>query len=453
MNVKLSMLVIGISCLISGCASQSETHYSEQALESLNTGESWSLEQSNAKRTTSLVELMPVAQVQRLIDEALQHNPGLQQTLITLKQSRVQETSANASRLPQASTSLSGSKSENGEDVYSAALNVSWELDVWNRIGNSVSAAEFTSQSNAAALQSAQATLAASVMQAYLDVITQQKVLEIERRNLATLENSESVILARYRAGLGTLSDLDTARTSSATSRANIAEYEYNLANSRRSLAVLLGRTDMSLSDISDASQFPEVILPLATMPEQDLARRPDLMAAYFQIKANESSEKVAYKQLLPSLSISGSLSDSGGTPALALFKDPVWSLLSSVTAPLFQGGELRANIKLAELDTLNSWWGYQQTLLTAVQEVQSALDLETTYQRQQQHTRQAYQNARRSLDNYTSQYRQGLSDILDYLSVTQTTYSLEAQLVQLQRNQLSNRIDLGLALGLGVSP
>jgi len=134
------------------------------------------------------------------------------------------------------------------------------------------------------------------------------------------------------------------------------------------------------------------------------------------------------------------------------LFKDPVWSLLSSVTAPLFQGGELRANIKLAELDTLNSWWGYQQTLLTAVQEVQSALDLETTYQRQQQHTRQAYQNARRSLDNYTSQYRQGLSDILDYLSVTQTTYSLEAQLVQLQRNQLSNRIDLGLALGLGVS-
>ena len=98
MNVKLSMLVIGISCLISGCASQSETHYSEQALESLNTGESWSLEQSNAKRTTSLVELMPVAQVQRLIDEALQHNPGLQQTLITLKQSRVQETSANACR-------------------------------------------------------------------------------------------------------------------------------------------------------------------------------------------------------------------------------------------------------------------------------------------------------------------------------------------------------------------
>ncbi len=342
MNVKLSMLAIGISCLLSGCASQSDPRYSEQALDNLGEGISWNAAPDNtdiATRTTSLVELMPVAQVQSLIDEALQHNPSLQQTLITLKQSRVRESSANASRLPQASASFSGSKAESSDEVYNAALNVSWELDVWNRIGNSVSAAEFTSQSNAATLQSAQAMLAASVMQAYLDMITQQKILEIERRNLATLENSENVILDRYRAGLGTLNDLDTARTSSATSRANIAEYEYNLANSRRSLAVLLGRTDMSLSDITDTSQFPDVELPLASMPEQDLARRPDLMSAYYQIKANESSEKVAYKQLLPSLSISGALTDSGSTPAISLFKDPVWSLLGSVTAPLFQGG------------------------------------------------------------------------------------------------------------------
>ena len=83
---------------------------------------------------------------------------------------------------------------------------------------------------------------------------------------------------------------------------------------------------------------------------------------------------------------------------------------------------------------------------------MQATLDLENSYQRRQQHISQAYSNSRRSQDNYTSQYRQGLSDILDLLSVTQTTYSLEAQLVQLQRNQLSNRIDLGLALGLGVS-
>lgn len=216
MNVKLSMLAAMVGCLLSGCASQHDPQFSEQALDSLGNGISWNLAAENSDpeavtaaegavsgsaRTTSLVELMPVSQVQKLIDEALRHNPGLQQTLITLRQSRVRETSANASRLPQASASFSGSKAESSDEVYNAALNVSWELDVWNRIGNSVSAAEFTSQSNAGALQSAQATLAASVMQAYLDVITQQKVLDIERRNLATLENSENVILERYRAG------------------------------------------------------------------------------------------------------------------------------------------------------------------------------------------------------------------------------------------------------------
>ena len=60
--------------------------------------------------------------------------------------------------------------------------------------------------------------------------------------------------------------------------------------------------------------------------------------------------------------------------------------------------------------------------------------------------------NAERSSENYTSKYRQGLADVLDLLTVYQQTYNLKAQLLQLHFNQLSNRIDLGLALGLGVS-
>ena len=455
MKMNLPVLTVSIALILSGCASTGDTTdkaLSERVTEEMGNTVSWLPQSDSAVRTASLDQLLPVEAVQALVDEAIAHNPGLQQTLITLKQSKIRETSANASRLPQASASLSGNNSENSDTSYSASVNVSWEIDIWNRIGDSVDAAAFTTRSNAAALQSARATLAASVMQGYLDIISQQKSLDIEKKKLAALENSESIILNRYRTGLGTLADLDTARTSSATSRANIAEYENNLASSKRALAVLLGRSDMSLADVAISESFPDVVLPLAALPEQDLARRPDLMAAYYQIKANESSEKVAYKQLLPSLNITAALSDSGTTPALSLFKDPVWSLLSSITAPLFQGGELRANIALAELDTLNSWWNYQDTLLTAVQEVQATLDLENSYQRRQQHISQAYSNSRRSQDNYTSQYRQGLSDILDLLSVTQTTYSLEAQLVQLQRNQLSNRIDLGLALGLGVS-
>ena len=99
----------------------------------------------------------------------------------------------------------------------------------------------------------------------------------------------------------------------------------------------------------------------------------------------------------------------------------------------------------------LNSWWGYQSTLLTAVQEVEDALSQEQSLTLQSVAINEALVNAERSSENYTSKYRQGLADVLDLLTVYQQTYNLKAQLLQLHFNQLSNRIDLGLALGLGV--
>jgi outer membrane protein TolC len=160
----------------------------------------------------------------------------------------------------------------------------------------------------------------------------------------------------------------------------------------------------------------------------------------------------VAYKALLPSINLSAALSDSATTPSQALFTNPVWTLLGQMTAPLFQGGALRAQIKDAELASLNAWWQYRETLLQAVKETQDALDNERSLTLQRRYTEQALDNATRSADTAKGQYRQGLIDILDLLSVYNTRFNLQAQQLQLHASQLQNRIDLGLALGLGVS-
>ena len=130
-----------------------------------------------------------------------------------------------------------------------------------------------------------------------------------------------------------------------------------------------------------------------------------------------------------------------------------MWSLLGQLTAPLFQGGELRAATEIAELNTAYSYQSYRETLLTAINEIEQTLSLETTLDIQQQHIRQALKNSQNSLEQYQRSYRNGLVDILDLLAVQQQTYDLEAQLDDLIYQQLSNRINLGLALGLGVTP
>jgi outer membrane protein TolC len=129
-----------------------------------------------------------------------------------------------------------------------------------------------------------------------------------------------------------------------------------------------------------------------------------------------------------------------------------LWNLLGSLSAPLFEGGKLRAQVEIAKLNAEQSFWSYQDTLLNAVNEVENALGQEHSLTQQQQYMDIALQSAERSYDNYLSKYQQGLVDILDLLTVQQQVYDLEATLAQIHFSLLTNRIDLGLALGLGVA-
>lgn len=448
-----------LSGLLSACASAPDSSYSQSASAQTGKDISWNVQAEHAQAAASLTDLVSLPGLEGFIQEALSNNTSVQQTLITLRRAQVAIDSVKADGRVNASASFQGTKTSdntsqisNDTNTYTAGVNISWELDIWQKISDGVDAASFNAASARSTLQATQDTLVANIIRSYLDIITQQQLLAVETKRLAVLKNSESVILTRYRTGLGSLDDLDDARTNSASTQATIAEYEYNLATSMRAFALLLGRQDLTLADFPAIVEFPEIATPLARLPAQDLARRPDLQSAYYALKSTESSVSVAYKALLPSINLSAALSDSASTPSQALFTNPVWTLLGQMTAPLFQGGALRAQIKDAELASLNAWWQYRETLLQAVKETQDALDNERSLTLQRQYTEQALANATRSADTAQGQYRQGLIDILDLLSVYNTRFNLQSQQLQLHASQLENRIDLGLALGLGVS-
>lgn len=481
-KIKLTVNSITLCILLSACTSTDDRALSESASSSTGNNVVWQsqAQQQESKQTlllnsdTTLTDIIDIKELPHLagyIDEALSSNASLQQSLITLRKAQVAIDSAKADRNLNVDASISASKSEttnssastssntnsstssnSSSPSYSASMNVSWELDLWQKISDGISAANFDAASARASYQSARDSLVANVVRSYIDVLTQQQLLNIEQSRLTVLENNEAVILKRYSTGLGSLDDLDTARTSSANTRATIAQYENALLTAKRTLAVLLGRQNQSLNELNTQVNFPDVLLPLTTLPKQDLARRPDLQAAFYALKATEFEVDVTYKALLPSISLSASLSDNASTPSQALFTNPLWSLLGQMTAPLFQGGALRAQIEDAKLTSANAWWQYRETLLTAVQETQNALDSETALSARISHTNVALANAERSVSTIEGQYRQGLADILDLLSVYETRFNLQAQAVELHAQKLQNRIDLGLALGLGVS-
>ncbi len=434
--------------VLSGCSALNGTRFAQQSAESLNELTEWQQQQVSAARQTYLTDLVQAEELQALIQQGLDNNPGLQQTALAIQIARENVINVSGERLPNANISVSQSKTEGSDSVYKSSLDVSWTVDWLQKLQDSADASQAGLVSSVAADQYARDLLASSVIDTWFQLIQQSQLIDIERSRLRVLEQNEQTIVERYRKGLDALTDLDSARSQSASSRATLVAYSQGYATLQRSMAVLLGKTEYSAPD---NLHFPQVQIPLASVPAQDLGRRPDLQQAYLNIRVADLNSAVAYKNLLPSLSLGLSLSQSNSALRDALFTSPAWSVLNQLTIPLFQGGKLRAQARQADLTAEQTYWAYQEKLLAAVQEVENALGQENALTAQQAHISDALRNAERSFEIYQTKYRQGLVTFLDLLTIQTQTFDLRVQKTQLTYARLSNRITLGLALGLGV--
>ena len=443
------ILIVGAVLFLSSCSIVPQGNYTALAEKERQLVTEWPVQEAGAEKATVLKELISDPELDSLIDEALQANPNLQQTVLTLKILGAQRRQTTADRLPQAQVDMGAGKDEGDEENYRGLLSISWEVDLWKKLADSEGAAVMDEAEQQALLEAARISLTAEVMKEWLGLISDQGTINIEKLHLENLKKNETYILQRYRSGIGTLEDLDSARTSTAVSRASLEGYQENLSQRQRTLKTLLGR--IGSADLTAKALYPEVITPLADLPDQTLQRRPDLQAAYFAIEAASLRTSVAYKELLPSISLKAALEDIGDSPQSMLLSDPVWALLGQLTAPVFQGGKLKAAAEVAELQTAQSYEAYRETLLEAINEVENALSLEQSITRRQSHISSALASARNSLERYQESYRSGLVDILDLLIVQEKTFDLASQLNTLIYERLTNRINLGLALGLGV--
>lgn len=457
--LRKAMLALMVTSLL-GCSSVDNVNYADRASQAEADTSQRLIEQLLLASKTPdvptqsiarLTDLVNVPELQSFISAALQNNPSLQQSVVALKMAYAQHGITSASRLPSVDASFSGTSTEDSDDSYTTDITVSWELDLWQKIADSSNAALKDIASTQASLQSAQDLVAANVMRSWLDISLKQQLVAIETQRLTVLDNNKALILARYRVGLGSLEDLDNANTSVASTQATLADYQQQLAQSKRDLTLFTGQWTGNDLAVTITAEFPAVLNPINSLGQQNLSQRPDIKAAFYNIEAEALRTDAAYKAMLPSISLSASLTDMAQSPTDALLTGPLWSVLGQLSAPLFQGGKLSSQAELAQLTTEQRYWVYQETLLNAVNEVENTVGQEYSLVKQQQHLIEAQLSAERSFVSYEQKYRQGLVDIFDLLTVQQQTFDVEAQLANTIYNRLINRIDLGLALGLGV--
>lgn len=402
-------------------------------------------------------------ELSRLIDRATARNRDLEKARARIREARARRGLNEADLFPRldASGSVSRSRgsSETGgastRDLFSAGLDASWELDLFGGVRRSVEAAEANLQAAGEDLHDTLVSLLAEVALNYLDLRTGQARMGVTEESLKTQEETHSMALWRYQAGLGDDLAVQQARYSLESARAQIPDLQASISEAKNRLAVLLGEMPGAL----DAEMEPVRPIPTAPpevavgVPADILRQRPDVRRAERQLAAQTAQIGVATAELYPKFRLSGAI----GLDALTfrgLFNSG--SVSSSGSAGLswriFDAGAIRQNIGIQTALQEQSLIAYESAVLAALEEAENAIDAYAQEQHKRRSLLEAVRSAEAAAELARIKYRTGLADFSTVLETERSLLGFRNQLVQSEGAMAMNLVKLYKALGGGWS-
>ena len=331
---------------------------------------------------------------------------------------------------------------------YSLGAQISWELDIWGRLTDETRAAYKEAKASLAEFQGARLSIAGAVTQSWFGLIEARQQRELAERDVAARERNLNVTDRRYERGVASSLDVRLSRSALGSSQANLAFRQRNEKEASRRLEVLLGR--YPAAEIAAVEALPELpMLAGAGAPGDILARRPDLIAAEARMEANGLRARAARKALLPRLTLSSQIGTSG--PELSDLIDPerlAGNIAAGLFQPLFQGGRMRANAKRQRAIAEASLLSYAQTALQAYEEAENAIDAENYLAAGESALKLAFEEAAAAEELTERRYTSGTATIFDLLNAQTRRISAESSYIQTQRQRVSNRVALYLAIG-----
>jgi len=334
---------------------------------------------------------------------------------------------------------------------FSLGNSVSWELDMWGRVRDTANAGDMAAEASNADYAGTRLSIAGATTQTWFNLIEARLQLDLAERNVQTQERALRLTKRRFDGGVSGSSDYRLARSALANAQATLAFRKQNKSAISRQLETLLRRyPEAELAASADLPMLPP--LTSAGTPEEIFLRRPDLLAAERRMQAQGLRVDIAKKNLLPRLTLSGNASLGGGS-LTRLFS--LESLISSVTgglsAPIFQGGALRAELSRNDAVLVQLAESYADTALTAYREVEDALDAEEHLQERERALQVSLDEARKAEERLEQRFSEGLASILQLLDSQSRRINTEGQYISARKERLANRVRLQLALGGGL--
>jgi multidrug efflux system outer membrane protein len=460
-NRGLSLLFV----LLTGCTSLQPVYERPQApvAAAYPTGPAYK-EVSGTTPATEIGwrEFLQDPRLQRIVELALANNRDLRVAALNIAQSEAQHRITRSSIFPQVSADATSAAQRapavgrGGPNVttheHSIGLSASWTLDFFGRLR---SLSDQAQQQYFASAQAAKATyilLVSQVVDQYLTMLAADELRAVTQRTLEAAQKSYDLALAQLEAGTGTELSVRQAQTVVEQARANHAAQVRARAQAENALMLLVGAplpADLP-QGLAFNSQAFLADIP-AGLPSDLLTRRPDIMEAEANLRAAYANIGAARAAFFPAINLTASL----GTASAALSGlfgagSLAWAFIPSITQPIFEGGKLRANLDLAQLQKESSVAQYEKAIQVAFREVADGLAARGTYDEQIAALERYVAAAQTYLELSELRFKTGVDSYLNVLTAQTNLYSAQQALVSARLARLTNLVDLYQALGGG---
>jgi multidrug efflux system outer membrane protein len=453
--------IVVLILALGGCAlksSPTQTEVLEQALpETTQVVPAWKATPETRAVSDDWVKSFNDPMLDAIVKEAMANNLDLRKAADRVVIARESIVVAGAQLLPQVGAGLGGRKThdfgdesnvEHTFDHTVVSLGMSWELDIWGRLRAQRAAAVSGYEATALEYAYARQSLAATVAMSWYLTLEAQQLLKLSEKAVEIY--GELLKLAKIKRTAGKTSDLDVvaARAALETAQSNLENARNSYAQARRALEVLLGR--YPAAEIETVATYPP--LPPSTgtgVPASLLNRRPDIIAAQQRVIAAFRLEESARLALLPDFSIS-LVGERLGSHLLSQLQLNPWlaSAAIGMTIPIYEGGALRAQVKIATAQQSQSVAQYGSVVLTAFREVEDALASEQVLMKRLEYEARALEDRTSAVQIATVQYQAGSRDLLWVERLQTEQLIVEERVIKLRNAQIANRILLHLALG-----
>ena len=336
-------------------------------------------------------------------------------------------------------------------EFFQTQLQASWELDFWGRNRRAVEAAEQTAQAARFELGAVLLTTQASVANTYFTVLAAREQLVVQEANVTAAERILALVQQRVDAGTANGLDLAQQSTLVAQLRAAVPPLRLSAEQNTYALATLTGRVP---NDIPPPQQpLGDIRLPRPSpgLPVEVVVRRPDVWQAEALLASAQANIESARAALLPSIV----LTTSGGFQNVLLENllrpgSALYSLAAGLTQPIFQQGQLQAQVRLNQAQAEELLEFYRRAIVNALVDVENAIVAlrETTEQEALQAV--ALRSAERAYAISETQLRAGTIDLITVLNTQQSVFTARNQLAVIRLARLQAAVAMFRALGGG---